>query len=59
MSIDDSESTAVPVGRRRSNRLPGELVVTGLAHDDEQPIAPRRRKYSWDRHCSIRFAQIK
>ena len=55
VSVDDSESTAVPVGRKRSNRLTGELVVTGLASDDEQPIAPRRRKYSRGCHRSIPF----
>jgi len=55
VSVDDSESTAVPVWRKRSNRLAGELVVTALACDNEQSIAPGRRKYSWGCHRSIPF----
>jgi hypothetical protein len=55
VSVDDSESTAVPVGRKRSNRLTGELVVTALARDDEQAIVPSRHKYSWGCHRSIPF----
>ena len=46
VSVDDSESAAVPVSRKSSDRLTGELVVTGLASDDEQPIAPRSEKSS-------------
>jgi hypothetical protein len=53
VSVDDSESAAVPVRRKPSNRLTGELVVAALASEDEQPIAPCRRKYSWGCHRSI------
>src|SRR4030095_4119085 len=58
VSVDDSESAAVPVSRKRSDRLTGEFVLTGLTTDDEQPIAPRRRKYSWVVTAALRFAQV-
>jgi hypothetical protein len=45
----------MPVGRKRPNRLTGELLVAGLASEDEQSIAPRRRKYGWNHHGSIPF----
>ena len=55
VSGDDSESAAMPVWRKRPDRLTGELLVAGLTSEDEQPIAPRRRKYGWSHHCSIPF----
>jgi hypothetical protein len=53
MSIDDGKGAAMPVGLKRSNRLTSELLLASLTGEGEQPIAPRRRKYSWSRHRSI------
>jgi hypothetical protein len=55
MSVDDCESAAMPVWRKRSNRVTGELLVASLAGEHEQTIAPRRRKYNWSPHRSILF----
>jgi hypothetical protein len=37
----------MPVRRKRPNPLTGKLVMAVLTRDDEQAIAPCRRKYSW------------
>jgi hypothetical protein len=49
-SCDDGESAAMPVGRERSDGLRAELLVAGLAGDDEQPVAPGGHKHRWRRH---------
>jgi hypothetical protein len=41
---------AMPVRRKRADRLAGKLVMAVLASDDEQAIAPCRCKYSRGRH---------
>jgi hypothetical protein len=46
----------MPVCRNRSNRTTGELLVARLAGEDEQTIAPGRRKYDWSPHRSILLA---
>jgi CubicO group peptidase (beta-lactamase class C family) len=47
------ESASMPIGRKRSHRLTGELLVPRFASEGEQPIAPRGCKYGGNYHDSI------
>jgi hypothetical protein len=37
------------------DELAGQFLVAGLAREDEQPVAPRRRKYGREHPCGIPF----
>ena len=52
--VDDSERTAISVGRERANGVAGELLLAALLGKDEQPITPRRYEYRWSRHAPRR-----
>ena len=43
----------MPVGCEGSDRLIAELLVEGLAGDDEQAVAPGGHKHHWSRHDGI------
>jgi hypothetical protein len=45
----------MPIGRKRSHRLTGELLVARFASEGEQPIAPCGCKYGGNHHDSILF----
>ena len=42
-----------PVGCEGSDRLIAELLVEGLAGEDEQAVAPGGHKHHWSRHDGI------
>jgi hypothetical protein len=50
MPSDDCERAAVPVRRKPSDRLAGNLLPARFTGENEYPIAPRRHKYSWICH---------
>ena len=43
----------LPVGCEGSDRLIAELLVEGLAGEDEQAVAPGGHKHHWSRHDGI------